>query len=154
MKRLPFLLSLFVAAVASAGEPPVKDGLVLWLDAAAQPAAARAASLPVLAPLQPVDIFVDGGSSARQAVQPVAERRPIFISDGETAYLKFDGKDDFLAVGGARQLAPAVTVFVLAAPKANAGGFSAMFGTAEAANDHERPEPRLSALRKRQASAC
>jgi putative heme-binding domain-containing protein len=67
----------------------------------------------------------------------VAERRPQFISDGEVAYLQFDGKDDFLAIPIGRKLTPEATIFVLAAPKANPGNFSALFGTAESGkNDY------------------
>ena len=120
--KLRLLASLFIAALsARAAEPAVRDGLLLWLDVSAQPEVRQAASLPPIGNRQPVDILVDSLNQARQAVQPVAERRPVFITDSEIAYVQFDGKDDFLAVSGARQLAPAITVFVLAAPKANAG---------------------------------
>src|SRR5678815_2629739 len=119
MMKLRLFASIFAAMLsAQAAEPAVRDGLVLWLDAAAQPAVRRSASLPPIGNRQPVDILVDSLNDARQAVQPVAERRPMFLTDGEVAYLQFDGKDDFLAISGARQLAPAITVFVLAAPKA------------------------------------
>lgn len=125
------------ASVLHAAEPPVRDGLVLWLDAAAQGAARQAASLPPIRSQQPVDILLDSSGHTRQAVQPAADRRPLYVTDGEAAFLKFDGKDDFLAITGPRQLAPAVTVFVLAAPKANAGNFMALFGAAEAGkNDY------------------
>ncbi|MCI0739943.1 MAG: ThuA domain-containing protein [Gemmataceae bacterium] len=77
-----------------------------------------------------MDIFLDTSTTRAQAVQLAPERRPIFFADGAAAYVKFDGKDDFLAFGGARQPAAAITVFVLAAPAANPGGFSAMFAAA------------------------
>jgi len=133
------LLSLLVLATSSApgAEPPVREGLVLWLDASAQREARQASSLPAIGNQQPVDLLLDTSGHVRWAAQPVADRRPVLISDGEAAYLKFDGKDDFIAVHGARQLAPAVTLFVLAAPKANAGNFAALFATAEAGkNDY------------------
>jgi hypothetical protein len=138
MMKLRLFASIFAAMLsARAAEPAVRDGLVLWLDAAAQPAVRRSASLPPIGNRQPVDILVDSLNDARQAVQPVAERRPMFLTDGEVAHLQFDGKDDFLAVSNARQLTPAITVFVLAAPKANAGFYPAFFATTEAGkNDY------------------
>jgi putative heme-binding domain-containing protein len=108
----------------------VRDGLMLWFEATAQPAARQSASLPPIHHLEPVDLLLDTSTNGRIALQPVAERRPIFTSDGDVAYLKFDGKDDFLSFSGPRQSALVITVFVLAAPKANAGNFSALFGAA------------------------
>src|SRR5688572_10766895 len=131
------IAALALATAAHAAEPPVRDGLVLWFDASGQRSARQAAALPPLGNGQPVDILLDQAGRGRQALQHSPERRPKFISDGTTAFLAFDGKDDFLAVSGARQLTPAVTVFVLAAPKSNAGNFTALFGTAEAGkNDY------------------
>lgn len=125
-----------LAQLADAAEPPVRDGLVLWFDAAAQSAAREANSLPRINSLQPVDILLST-NSAQQAVQPVSERRPVFFSDETVAYLKFDGKDDFLSITGPRRLTPATTLFVLAAPQANSGNFSALFSTGEAGkNDY------------------
>ena len=136
--NIPFIsVVAMTAAVAHSAEPPVRDGLLLWFDAAAQPAARRNASLPVMNRFQPVDILLDTSGSGRQATQPVADRRPTFVFDGETACLVFDGKDDFLALRGPRQSTSAMTVFVLAAPKANHGNFSALFATAESGkNDY------------------
>ncbi|MGI8603565.1 MAG: ThuA domain-containing protein [Verrucomicrobiales bacterium] len=153
MKRSFILFVLMLAAVVVQGAEPadserrdaagthrravdatpaaVREGLVLWLDASAQGGARQAGSLPPLHNQQAADIFLDSSGTGRQAVQPVADRRPVFVSDGAAAYLKFDGKDDFLAINGARGLAAAVSVFVLAAPKANIGGFVALFSTAE-----------------------
>ncbi|RYD39397.1 MAG: hypothetical protein EOP83_36845, partial [Verrucomicrobiaceae bacterium] len=138
MKLPPFLCFLLLAIAAQSAEPPVHDGLALWFDAAAQREARQAASLPSAGNNRPVDILLDTSGRSRQAVQPVPDRRPVLETDGEVAYLNFDGKDDFLAISGERQLAPAVTVFILAAPKSNAGPFRAMFATAEAGkNDYE-----------------
>jgi putative heme-binding domain-containing protein len=132
-----FLCICLNAAGALAADPPVRNGLVLWLDASAQSAARQAAALPALGRLQPVDLLLDTSGTARNAVQPLANSRPTYISDGEVGYLKFDGKDDFLAIYGPRKLTPELTVFILAAPKANPGNFSALFATTESArNDY------------------
>lgn len=139
MKRFAILAftGFALRAICPAAEPPVKDGLVLWLDAEAQADLRRAQSLPAISHLGPVDMILDGSGKGRHALQMTAERRPMGVSDGETSFWKFDGKDDLLSITGARQLSPAATIFVLAAPRANAGNFSGLFGTAEAGkNDY------------------
>src|SRR5438046_494083 len=102
-------LGLLVPPALWAADPTVRDGLLLWLDASAQTAARQAASLPPIRSLQPVDILLDGSGHARQALQPAPDRRPMFVSAGTAALLKFDGKDDFLSIAGPRQLSPALT---------------------------------------------
>src|SRR4029434_6549540 len=57
--------------------------------------------------------------------------RPVFMGDANAAFFRFDGKDDFFAMAGPRRLVPAVTFFILAAPKSNPGNFSAMMATSE-----------------------
>jgi putative heme-binding domain-containing protein len=133
MNRRSLLIfsSLAISPAILGAELPVRDGLALWLNASAQPEIRRTASLPPIGNLQPVDVALDGSGNSRQASQLIGDRRPIYQSDGEAAYWKFDGKDDFLAISGSRQLTPSATIFILAAPKANAGNFSALFGTAE-----------------------
>lgn len=136
LSRASFLL-LAAPIITLAAEPPVKGGLVLWLDASAQTEARRTESLPALPNLRGTDMTLDASGKGRHALQHALERRPIFTTDGEVAYWQFDGKDDFLAVAGPRQLAPAVTVFILAAPKSNRGEFTGMFATTEAGkNDY------------------
>ncbi len=131
MKRSVYFLLLFTSAVVSAAELPVSDGLILRLEASAQAGARKTASLPPLRSFEPVDFLLDGSGSQREVMQLLPERRPAFFSDANTAYLKFDGKDDFLALSGLRRSTPALTLFILAAPKSNAGNFSALFGAAQ-----------------------
>lgn len=116
-----------LTAATHAAEPPVRDGLVLWLDASSQRPARQAASVPPLGNGQPVDILLDQSGRGRQALQHSPERRPKFISDGTTALLAFDGKDDFLAVSGMRQLAPAITVFLSSRRRKRIPGISPLF---------------------------
>ncbi len=128
-----FLLC-FLISVASWGfgaEVPVRNGLVLRLEAGAQDLLRQSASFPSLGNMQPADAWLDGSDAHAQAVQPVGDRRPFFFKSADAAFFRFDGKDDFLALAGPRRLTPAVTLFVLAAPRGNAGSFSAMFSTAE-----------------------
>lgn len=126
------LLILGLAAFhALASEPPVRLGLVLWLDASAQDALRQAGSVPALGHLDHADAWLDSSGAQLQAVQPVGERRPVLMKSKNAAFFRFDGQDDFLALSGSRRLTPELTVFVLAAPTSNAGRFAALFSTAE-----------------------
>ncbi|MES2709919.1 MAG: ThuA domain-containing protein [Verrucomicrobiota bacterium] len=136
MKHLTFLLTFGVMAsghALSAGSAPVKNGLILELDAAAQAEARQGALLN----MRPVDQWLDSSGGGLVAGQQAAGSRPVFRADGTEAFVRFDGKDDFLPITGPRRLTPAMTVFVLAAPRGNPGNFSALFSTAEAGkNDY------------------
>src|SRR6266850_1175417 len=128
---------LWIASRAGAAELPVRQGLVIAIDASAQAGVRREASLPPIGNLQPVDFVLDSANGEGRLAQPIAERRPVFYSDGEAAYFNFDGKDDFLGVSGKNNSVKAITIFLLAAPKENPGNFSALFGAARAGeNDY------------------
>ncbi len=117
-------------ACSRGAEPVVRDGLFLWFDVAQQAAARQSASLPAIRHLQPVDFLLDAVSGER-AQQLAHDRRPVFNAEDNAAFVKFDGKDDFLALTGSRRGVRELTVFLLAAPKANAGSFCGLFSTAQ-----------------------
>lgn len=133
----------------AAAIPPVTDGLILHLDATAQGELRRAANLPAVLDGNPADRWLDSQEPSRFAGQPVAGHRPVLRVDGQEAFLRFDGKDDFLSLSGPRREAGAMTVFLLAAPQSNRGGFSGFFATSAAGgNDYttglnldQGPEP-------------
>lgn len=136
MKSIPLLLILGTLLPCSAAVP-VKEGLVLNLDAADQTGVRQRSSLAPALNLRPLDQWLDSSGSGLAAVQQAAGSRPVFHADGTEAFVSFDGKDDFLPITGPRRLTPAATIFVLAAPRGNPGGFSALFSTAEAGkNDY------------------
>lgn len=128
---LPAALLLSAPIFAIGAPAPVEKGLILWLEAGAQPAARQAASLPSIVNRQPVDAVLDQSARARTLIQVAADKRPMYVSDGTAAYFQFDGKDDYLSLSGERKLTPELTVFVVAAPKSNPGAFSALYSTAE-----------------------
>ncbi|HUF60686.1 MAG TPA: hypothetical protein VMN36_01305 [Verrucomicrobiales bacterium] len=141
--RIKILLAVIVLTHMSlaqgipADELPVRDHLILWIDASGQAAARRTASLPPILPQRGLDTLLDRSGNRRNFLQPLAERRPLAITDGETAFLRFDGTDDFLFSGGEPALAPELTVFILAAPHANPGGFTGLFSSSTAeGNDY------------------
>jgi putative heme-binding domain-containing protein len=134
-----FLLSF--ATITHAIEPwaddklPVKDGVVLWLDAGRIPKARAALRLPLFRD-QGLDVWHDGSGAKRSVRQMDAARRPLLDESAGGSALKFDGKDDYLAGQGPHR-ASSVTLFVVAAPLTNSGGFRALasFGE-EGLNDY------------------
>ena len=129
--------ALLLAAVAGCGcadpggaaEPwaddhlPVKQGLVLWLDASRQNAARQTRQLPVLADGAEPDVWFDGSGRGFHLSQGIATARPRFRTQAGGAAVAFDGKDDFLAVSNLRASLTNATLFIHAAPLSNAGGF-------------------------------
>src|SRR3954468_22823893 len=115
----PILIALFFVAGLCAAEPPIKDGLILSLDATTVSGQGR-----------PIDRW----GPARQIL---ASARPITRSGDEEAFLRFDGEDDFLPVNGPPRATPAMTVFILASVRSNPGFFSGLFSCAPVgANDY------------------
>lgn len=138
MKYL-LLASLLLVTVVTGAELPVKDGLLLHLDAAHQGALRQTAGLPSIGNSSPVDRWIDesGGGGARFVSQPSASSRPVLRADDQEAFVRFDGKDDFLSLSGAKRRTKELTVFVLAAPRSNKGLFSGLFATSAAGqNDY------------------
>ena len=125
--RHSIFLYLCAACALQSAELPVRDGLLMHFDGSAQAAAGAGAELPPIGNAQPVDLLLDASSNSFIATQPAPERRPSFVTDGASAYLNFDGKDDFIVVEP-RRSAKEITIFVLAAPKENPGNFSALLG--------------------------
>jgi putative heme-binding domain-containing protein len=113
------LLALLFSATAFGAEPPIKDGLVLSLDATTVAGQAR-----------PIDRW----GAARQ-ILPNA--RPISQSGDDEAFVRFDGKDDFLAIENPARSTAGMTIFILASVRSNPGMFSALFSCAPAGvNDY------------------
>ncbi|CAN5381826.1 hypothetical protein BH23VER1_BH23VER1_28200 [soil metagenome] len=139
LRPLALLAALLAAVTPSPAEDtfPPRDGLVLWLDASAQARARQAASFPPLLPAQGLDALLDTSPSSRHFFQPLPERRPRFVTDGTTAFLRFDGDGDFLSATGDRRLAAEVSFFILASPAGNPGFFTGLFAaSAHGENDY------------------
>ena len=126
-----FILAVTTAAVDAADGSAPRPWL--HVDAAAQPALRRAAALPALTSGQGVDLAVGvrGDGTTAFLRSEIVRQRPVWRSDGTAALLRFDGEDDFLALSGPRRLVPAVTVFVVAAPRSNPGFFRGFFALGE-----------------------
>ncbi len=132
MKTTALLILALSSWLASAADVPVQDGLLLHLDAANQNALRKAAELPPVSDGRPLDRWLDSSARALLATQPLAASRPVFRADGAEAFVRFDGKDDSLALSVGKKRVRELTVFMLAAPRANRGSFVGMFGSAVA----------------------
>ena len=133
--KLPVLTALLTfTSAAFAIEPwadpalPVKDDVLLWLDAARQPAAREARKLnPAGGPLE---VWLDGSGAGHHVAQHVRDSMPVWQKAAGGAFVRFDGKDDWLATNMGADLQSA-TVFVVAAPRANPGFYRAFISGAE-----------------------
>jgi len=117
---------------------PVKTGLEGWFDAARQPAARSQMRKPELSLGQPVDAWYDGSGHARHLLQKAADARPSFVSVGRHAAVRFDGQKQHLVATGLKLSSADLTVFVVAIPFSNRGGFRAFLAAGrEGANDFQ-----------------
>jgi len=117
----------FGAAIASAADPtvekwadaklPVSAGLELWLDASR-----ATGDKPV--PLDgKLETWADASGKGRHLRQPTADARPLRTPVAGLAVVRFDGVDDHLRAVKLKAEATEFTVFVVAAPRQNPGGF-------------------------------
>ena len=125
--RSCFLL-LFVFTITAVAEIPIANGLLIHSDAGLQTRIRAAAGLPLIGNLQPVDFLFASSNNPSFFTQTSPDRRPTLVFDGESAFLKFDGKDDYLNYSLPGKSIRELTIFLLAAPKENPGSFSAMLG--------------------------
>src|SRR5688572_26557282 len=128
------LLVLAIAAVgsqlASAAQPPgwadkrfpKSDGLVLWLDAAAQNKALQPFGMALLNG-STLNRWLDASGHDRHMQQLAADAQPkLRLGDGFAA-VRFDGAADHFAIDDLEQSFDELTVFVVAAPFNNSGSF-------------------------------
>lgn len=92
---------------------PVTAGLELWLDAT------RAEARDGWAILQ----CRDGSGRKRVLVAPNSDQAPRMVRSGDARALRFDGRDDRLAVRGSDLVVREYTVLVVVAAQSNPGGF-------------------------------
>lgn len=102
---------------------PVSEGLAVWLDAQAQPRAYAAHGLAVPTARGPIGTVFDGSGNGRHVVQRHAPAQPTFFLRDSLAAVQFDGQDDALEQTAIGLKAEAATIFVVAAPRSNPGGF-------------------------------
>jgi putative heme-binding domain-containing protein len=115
----------------------ITSQLELWFDASRQTAGRGSLQLPSLTAGSPVDYLLDGSGRRRHLAQTAPERRPRFRQEFTGAFLRFDGTNDCLEAALLNEGWTNVTVFLVAAPRSNAGGFRGFFGFSQAGrNDY------------------
>jgi putative heme-binding domain-containing protein len=116
---------------------PVTGSLGLWLDASRQSAARQAHGRIPLLYDDPLDVWYDGSGHGLHLVQGFARARPRWLTSGELAAVRFDGNEQCLASTAPQQDLDEGTVFLLAAPRSNAGFFRALLAfNAAGKNDY------------------
>src|SRR5262245_13336472 len=130
--RLLLVLVLLCPIVLCAAEPnvavepwadkylTVTDGLEYWFDAG------RVNGTTLIPHDGKIATWYDASGHKRDLQQAELEAQPTRLPAGETAIVRFDGTNDFL-----RSVQPAMereqfTIFVVAAPRRNLGGFKAV----------------------------
>ncbi len=145
---LPVCAGLLAAGlfggVSAAPEPwadaslPVSTGLAVWIDAGRQEEAWTAVGRPAPPPNGALDSVYDASGNRRHARQLVGAAQPRSVGEPDARrQIRFDGEDDFLFIPGPESL-ETLTLFVLAAPASNAGGFRALASSNQAGrNDYQ-----------------
>jgi putative heme-binding domain-containing protein len=117
---------------------PIHGGLVLWLDASRQSAGRQSMAMGAVPQGGSLGVFLDGSGHGRHMVQRWGDAQPKLVSAGRLAVVRFDGRDDHLAFTGPPAQIDDNTVFLVASPRANPGGFVALLaGNAIGRRDYE-----------------
>ncbi len=128
---------LLIPSLARPAEPwadpaaPAIPGLLLWLDASRQPAAWQTAGKGALLSGQALDTCYDASGQRVHLRQLVANAQPRFVAAQGRAALRFDGQDDWLGARGPGRALDQLTLFVVAAPRSNTGGYRGLFSGQE-----------------------
>jgi putative heme-binding domain-containing protein len=101
---------------------PVSAGLEVWFDASRQNAARAASKQPPLANEQTLDTWSDASGHKRDLQQKAVPAQPTFVSRGYSA-IRFNGRDQSLRAAAADASFKETTIFLVAAPFSNRGGF-------------------------------
>ncbi len=119
------------------GKLAPRDGLELWLDARQVAAAREAAGLSKLKSGESLSEWHDASGAKRHVMQSDPKRQPKLVQVGsadETVsspnagwVVRFDGEDDHLRVLGVNRKLTDFTLFVVAAPHSNLGGYRGLF---------------------------
>ena len=129
-------LNLTQSVVAQTTKLPIREGLQLWLNASAQRELREVQQLAPVSDGDPLDYWCDGSGHGRNCNQRLPEARPRLRANSSSAFVSFDGNNDFLGASNLRQSFTNITIFILGAPRSNAGFFRGFFAMSRAgAND-------------------
>ncbi len=108
--------------------PGITNDLELWFDVSRQHTARRIMKLAPMVSGRSVDYLFDGSGKGHNLTQPSAESRPRFFQDSTGSYLRYDGSNDSLTATLLRSSFSNAEIFLVAAPRSNAGNFRGFFG--------------------------
>ncbi len=95
---------------------------------------------PVTPAKETVARWLDRSAAGREFLQPANESQPHRVVISGSPLVRFDGRDDYLLctspAGTADAATDALTLFIVAAPHENLGGFASLFATS-AAGEHD-----------------
>jgi hypothetical protein len=136
------IVCVFVSTAAGADRPdwadqrlPTIDGMMLWLDASAQPAAAAANKVDTLRDGAALESWYDSSGHSRHARQPDEKARPTLRLKNERGFIRFEGRAACFVSNGLGPPQRDLTVFLVAAPAGNEGNFRALFCTRKKGED-------------------
>ncbi len=123
------------AASAKAVEPaawadkrlPELDGMVLWLDASAQPAAVRARGATSIGNGDILEYWFDSSGNDRHVRQSNEKTRPELRLHGELGSIRFDGRGTCFSLNDLGLTSKDLTIFLVVAPNNNEGAFRGIF---------------------------
>jgi hypothetical protein len=101
----------------------VTDGLELWLDPARLNAARQAHGLEALESGDRLLTWYDASGHGRDVRQSAPASRPRLVQVGKDWLVRFNGIDNHLRRTGMNRSLGGITVFAVAAPRENPGGF-------------------------------
>jgi putative heme-binding domain-containing protein len=116
---------------------PEKEGLALWLDAAAQNRALAPFGMALLNG-SAFNRWLDSSGHDRHMSQPAADAQPKLRLSDDFAAVRFDGVADHFALDELKQSFDELTVFIVAAPFNNAGNFRGLLSMHAAGQDDFR----------------
>jgi putative heme-binding domain-containing protein len=117
---------------------PIREGLVVWLDASRLEETRESARAGELQNGAPIAVWPDASGHKRDLVQKQAEHRPIYQKTGDFRSVRFNGQGKYLRASGLGQSFRDATVYVVAAPYSCPEYFSAFLSmSASARNDFE-----------------
>jgi putative heme-binding domain-containing protein len=115
----------------------IKPDLELWFDAGRQNAARAALGLPATAAGMPLDYLIDGSGNHRNLTQRDRDARPKMREDSGEQFIAFDGTNDSLFISGLKRRMAETTIFLVASPHSNGGGFRGLCAMSRAGqNDY------------------
>lgn len=110
---------------------PPREGLLFWIDAQAQAKLRPEHNFAPPFPGSKLGVVFDSSEQGRHFIQRSADSQPVWVVAGNAAAFRFDGIDDCLEHVSSAGPLHEFTLYLLARPESNPGGFRALFAANE-----------------------